>query len=68
MERARWANRSSIGDQISTVEGRGINLQANVGTEQGEGARYPVVVGITYQFADRQSTTLLLSDRRADPR
>ena len=57
-----------IGDQISTVEGRGINLQANVGTEQGEGARYPVVVGITYQFDGRQSTTLLLSDRRADPR
>jgi hypothetical protein len=57
----------SIGDRVTSVEGRGISLKQNAAAEQGEGDVYPCVVGITYEFEPEQATVLELSDRRADP-
>ena len=56
-----------VGDQINIISGRNVNLQTNVGVPQGEAPIFPWVVGISWGFEnDRQNTTLLLSDRRAD--
>jgi hypothetical protein len=58
-----------VGDRISEVDGRDASLQTNVGASAGEAPTYPVVVGISWTFEpDRQSTTLQLSDRRAEVR
>jgi len=57
-----------VGDRVRAIKGREISLQANVAEGQGEAPFYPTVVAIGRSFAgDRQSTTLQLSDRRAEP-
>lgn len=57
-----------IGDAIKSVAGRDLSLQINSGVEQGESARYPLVVGRTFRFHPVQHTELQLSDHRADAR
>lgn len=55
-------------DQVSHVSGRDLTFRSNLGTEYGEGPRYPSVVKVAWQFAgERQSTTIHLSDLRAEP-
>lgn len=54
----------SIGDRISSVEGRDWSFTVNGATAQGEGPVYPRVVGIEWNFGTEQSTTLHLSDLR----
>jgi len=62
-------NYLQIGDRIGTINGRNVSLLVNAGAEQGEPASYPFVVALTWDFqGDKQSTTLQLSDRRAEPR
>lgn len=56
-----------IGDKVDGIRGRGIDLRTNAGTEQGEGLRYPTVVGLTWVFEGGQKTILDLSDSRDDP-
>jgi hypothetical protein len=57
----------NVGDQISRISGRGVNLQSNIGVGSGEEPVFPWVVGISWGFEnDRQTTTLILSDKRAD--
>jgi hypothetical protein len=57
----------SIGDRVSLISGRAINLQTNIGASQGEASVFPWIVGLSWDFeGDRQSTTLVLSDRRTD--
>jgi hypothetical protein len=56
-----------IGTQITGIAGRNISFRTNGGAAQGVAPQYPVVVGVAYDFEDRQSTTLTLSARRADP-
>ena len=56
-----------VGDKIKGVKGREIGFGSKIGTEQGEGARYPSVAAISYTFEGRQRTTLHLEDRRAEP-
>lgn len=56
-----------IGDAIDTIQGRDVGLRTNVGSDQGEAPVYPVVVGIDWSLDGGQSTTLHLSDRRAEP-
>lgn len=65
-----WFTRSySVGDRIDEITGRDVDLQTNAGAEQGEGAYYPFVVAVTWDFrGNQQSTTLQLSDRRTEPR
>lgn len=64
----RLVNSYNVGDRIDVIEGRDVSLQVNVGASQGEGAAYPYVVGLTWDFAgNQQSTTLELSDHRAEP-
>jgi hypothetical protein len=63
----RLTSAYQIGDRISAVDGRKMSLRTGVGGAQGEGATYPSVVALTFQFRDRQSTTLQLSDERAVP-
>jgi hypothetical protein len=56
-----------VGDRIEQVAGRGVSLTTNIGQDQGETPTYPWVVGVSWSFeGDRQSTTLQLSDRRAE--
>jgi hypothetical protein len=56
-----------VGDRIEQVAGRNVSLTTNIGQDQGEAPTYPWVVGVSWSFeGDRQSTTLQLSDRRAD--
>jgi hypothetical protein len=56
-----------VGDRIEQVAGRGVSLTTNIGQDQGEAPTYPWVVGVSWGFeGDRQSTTLQLSDRRAE--
>lgn len=63
--RATWAYH--VGDKITSIDGRDVTLRTNAGTSQGEADRYPIVVGIDRELGDRQSTTIHLSDRRAEP-
>ncbi len=56
-----------IGDQISRIDGRDIELLANAGTPSVETPRYPSVVALEYHCQGRQSTTIKLSDRRSEP-
>jgi len=56
-----------VGDLIDKIEGRGLSLAVTAAADQGEGARYPMVAGISWEFDGRQSTTLHLEDRRAEP-
>lgn len=63
-----WAtNAYKVGDQIDAISGRGMSLQTNAGADQGEGKQYPYVIGVDWDFSGGQSTTLHLSDRRAEP-
>lgn len=56
-----------VGDEISAIAGRDASLQSNIGAPQGESPTYPWCVGVSWSFEnDRQSTQLILSDRRAD--
>lgn len=57
-----------LADQISRVSGRDLSLVQNAATEAGDAPRYPYVVGIDWTFSPHQSTTMHLSDRRAEPR
>jgi hypothetical protein len=56
-----------IGDRIQEIDGRDVCLSTNVGQDQGETPTYPWVVGVSWSFdGDRQTTTIQLSDRRAE--
>lgn len=56
-----------LGDQIFSIGGRRVTMQTNVGIEQLEAPTYPWIVGISFGFEnDRQTTALLLSDKRSD--
>ncbi|MHB1561510.1 MAG: hypothetical protein ACYC61_29015, partial [Isosphaeraceae bacterium] len=56
-----------IGDRIEQVLGRGVSFGTNIAQDQGELPTYPWVVAISWGFeGDRQTTTLQLSDRRAE--
>ncbi len=56
-----------IGDRVEQVQGRGVSFGTNIAQDQGELPTYPWIVGISWSFeADRQTTTLQLSDRRAE--
>jgi hypothetical protein len=63
-----WITHSiGVGDLISRVSGRDVSLLCNAGSPQGEGPRYPCVIGFSLNCQMPQSTTLRLSDRRAEP-
>jgi hypothetical protein len=55
-----------IGDRVQAIKGRDVSLRTNVGASAGEAAVYPWIVGISWSFEPVQTTTLLLSDRRAE--
>lgn len=55
-----------VGDFIDTIDGKGLSLASNAGGPAGESDRYAVVVGFDVTCQDPQTTTLKLSDRRAE--
>lgn len=57
-----------VGDRISSIVGRNISLQTNIGASQGETPVYPWIVGVSYELDPHQYTVLHLSDRRAEVR
>lgn len=63
-------NYYQLGDRISGIKGgRDVSFRTNAKAEAGEGARYPFVVKYSFTpLLDRQSTTIHLSDLRAEPR
>jgi hypothetical protein len=56
-----------VGDKIDEIDGRGVSLRSNVGDGAGESGVYPTVVALSWDFDGKQTTTLELSDRRAEP-
>jgi hypothetical protein len=65
---APWVTRAvGIGDLISQINGRNIDLLANAGAAAGEGPRYPAVVGVSVACQNPQATQVKLSDRRTEP-
>lgn len=62
----RLTNSYGLGDRITEVSGRNLSLQTNRGSEGGEGPRFPMVVGLRYEFGQAQKTTLMLSDERKE--
>jgi hypothetical protein len=57
-----------IGDRIRGIAGRDITFQSNIAANQKEKPWFPFVVGVSWHMAgDRESTTLHLSDIRAQP-
>ncbi len=57
-----------IGEIVKRIRGRELTLQINVGVEQREAARYPTIVGVTFELSGRQATILQLGDHRAGNR
>lgn len=55
-----------VGDKISAVTGRNINLRTNGGFAGGEAAQYAVVTGIDLNFDPQQSTHIVTSDLRKE--
>lgn len=58
----------NVGDRISKIEGRDIDLRTNLGEESGEAPRYPTVVALEWTFEQRQATILHCSDQRGEGR
>jgi hypothetical protein len=57
-----------IGDKIRSIQGRNLSLRTNSGAPVNEGAVYPSVVGLIWEFDQKQRTTLQLSDHRGELR
>ncbi|HSQ57465.1 MAG TPA: hypothetical protein VLM40_17215, partial [Gemmata sp.] len=55
-----------IGDKIRSIRGRELSLRTNAGAPDEEGEVFPCVVGLGWDFGNRQLTTLQLSDHRGD--
>lgn len=54
-----------VSDRVRKVAGREVDLRINAGAEAGESPRYPLVVGVTWDFANgQQRTHLSLDDGR----
>lgn len=64
----RLDNTYYLGDLITTVEGRDLSLQTNVGNENGQGPRYPRIAGIEWLLEDKQATVLYCTDERGEGR
>jgi hypothetical protein len=60
----KLTNAYSIGDRVTDLIGRNINLRTNVGDAGGEGPMYPRIVGYECNLDGEQSTTFHLSDDR----
>jgi hypothetical protein len=58
-----------VGQTVDVIDGRGISLRTNIGSEAGEAPSYPFIVSKAWDLSGgRQRTVLQLSDRRAEPR
>ena len=55
-----------VGDLIEGLAGRGLSFAEMGGEDAGEGPQYPAVVGFSWTCQLPQTTTLFLSDRRAE--
>ena len=54
----------TIGHRISKVIGQDLSLRMNAAANSGESSRFPLVIGLEYQFDPRQKTVLILGDSR----
>ena len=62
-----WVSHAfGVGDLIGSIAGREIDLARNVGTEAGEGPRYPVIVAFEVACQMPQRTTFQITDRCAE--
>jgi hypothetical protein len=57
-----------IGDKVRSIVGRNLSMQCNAGAPLEEGQVFPTVVGLTWEFESKQTTTLQLSDHRGELR
>ena len=64
----RFTTAYRIGDKIRSIQGRNLSLQTNAGAPLEEGQVFPSVVGITWDFDSKQTTTVQLSDHRGELR
>jgi hypothetical protein len=58
-----------LSNMVSMIAGRNIALYTNAASDKGEGARYPLICKITWNFSgDQQTTQIQLTDLRGEPR
>lgn len=64
----RFTSAYQVGDKVRSIQGRDLSLRTNAGAPAEEGAVFPAVVAVTWEFESRQTTTLQLSDHRGERR
>ncbi|WP_165072133.1 hypothetical protein [Paludisphaera rhizosphaerae] len=52
-----------VGDRISQIRGRDVDLRRNAAAGEGEAPTYPRVVALSWTFADGQATAVSFTDR-----
>jgi hypothetical protein len=57
----------NVGQLVTGVVGRNVDMRINAGAPKGETPLYPRIASITWNFDGDQTTTLHLTDERADP-
>jgi hypothetical protein len=62
----RFTSAYQISDKIRSIQGRGLSLRTNAGASTEEGQVFPTVVGLTWEFDEKQHTILNLCDHRGD--
>jgi hypothetical protein len=53
----------AIGDRVSRIRGRDVDLRRNAGAAQGEAPNYPRVVGVSITLGEGQATSIAFTDR-----
>ena len=62
----RFTNAYRVGDKVRSIVGRDLSLKTNAGAPLEEGAVFPSVVGVFWDFDGKQQTVLQLSDHRGE--
>ena len=62
----RFSSAYRVGDKVRSIVGRNLSLRTNAGAPAGEGAVFPAIVAVTWNFDGGQHTTLQLSDHRGE--
>jgi hypothetical protein len=63
----RFSTAYNVGMTVESIDGRDVNMQINSGAGQGETPRYSRIQSIAWTCEGQQTTTVTLTDERADP-
>ncbi len=62
----RFTDAYRVGDKVCSIQGRDLSLRTNTGAPTEEGAVFPSIVALAWDFDGKQHTTLQLSDQRGE--